>query len=487
MNLSPRRPIFNQRTTSNVYRVFFLTLLILGALWVVYGVKAGDIKTAGVPSPTPTRGALSFESEGDAYFRAGKLGFAISAYQKAIQVDPTDAGAWAEMARIQAYSSALTTTDDEKRTALLAALQSINQAKVLAPDSSDVAAIRAFVLDWNANDSIFPDTAADSLLEAEQEATRARQLDPQNVLALAYNAEILIDQKKLVQADQLLRQALALDQNQMDVHRINAYLLESEAGYKDAITEYDNAIQLMPNLTFLYLNAGANYRRLAFGSTIDTQQTDLYVKSLEYFEKATKINAQLEVKDPIPYLSIAKTYSQMGEYFIAGRNVQKALDFKPDDADIYGQLGIVFFKSRNYEGAIPALQCAVRGCTPDESCDARYGDKPCKPDLDEIGVDVKGLPLSNSTMVYYYTYGSVMASLSRPRQNYCPKALKVFQELRAFPFGTDTDGQAFKRDVLSIVAEGENICRSVGQPTSIPTPDGTLVPVVTETPAPGTE
>jgi tetratricopeptide (TPR) repeat protein len=475
MNVSPRRPLFNQRTTSNVYRVFVLTLLILGALWVVYGVKAGDIKTVGVPSPTPTRGALSYEAEGDAYFRAGKLGSAISAYQKAIETNPSDENAWAEMARIQTYSSALKTTDDEKRTALLAALQSIDQAKVLAPDSSNVAAIRAFVLDWNANTNIFPDTAADSLLEAEQEATRARQLDPQNVLALAYNAEILIDQQKLAQADQLLTQALSLDQNQMDVHRINAYLLESEASYKDAISEYDNAIKLMPNLTFLYLNAGANYRRLAFGSTIDTQQNELYVKSLEYFERAAKINGQLGVKDPIPYLSIAKTYSQMGEYFIAGRNVQKALDFKPADADVYGQLGIVFFKSRNYEGAIPALKCAIRGCTPPESCFGRYG-RECDADFEEAGVEVKGLPLSPSTVVYYYTYGSVLAALSRPKKNYCPDAAPIFQELRA----------AFSEDetIMRIVRENETICRSIGQPTSIPTPDGTLTPIVTETPIP---
>jgi len=206
-----------------------------------------------------------------------------------------------------------------------------------------VAAIRAFVLDWNANSNIFPDTAADSLLEAEQEATRARQLDPQNVLALAYNAEILIDQQKLTQGEQLLTQALNLGPNQMDVHRIDAYLLESESAYSDAIKEYDKAIALMPNLTFLYLSAGANYRRLAFGSTIDAQQKDLYIKSLEYFEKAAKINAQLEVKDPIHTFDLQNILTD-GEYFIAGRNVQKALDFKPADADIYGQLGIVFFK-----------------------------------------------------------------------------------------------------------------------------------------------
>jgi tetratricopeptide (TPR) repeat protein len=487
MNVSPRHPLFNQRSTSNVYRVFLWTVLILAGLWLVYGVNTGDIKAIGFPSPTPTRGALSYEAEADTYFKAGELGAAISAYQKAIETDPSDANAWAEMARIQTYSSALKTTDDEKRTVLLAALKSINQAKVLAPDSSEVAAIRAFVLDWNANDNIFPDTAADSLLEAEQEATRARQLDNQNVLALAYNAEILIDQMKLTQGEQLITQALNLGPNQMDVHRIDAYLLESEGAYSDAIAEYDKAIALMPNLTFLYLSAGANYRTLAFRSTIDAQQTDLYTKSLEYFAKAAKINAQLGVEDPIPYLSISKTYSQMGEYFIAGRNVQKALDFKPADPDIYGQLGIVFFKSRNYEGAVPALQCAVRGCTPDQSCDARYGDNPCKPDLDEVGVEVKGLPLSQNTVVYYYTYGSVMASLSRPQKNYCPDAMKVFQEVQA-SFSTDPI-------IMGIVQDGETICRSIGQPTSTPlpfmpggmiTPAPTATSALTATPAPQT-
>ncbi len=475
MNVTRRRPLFNQRTNSNVYRVFFLTLLILGGLWVVYGAKDGEIKTIGVPSPTPTRGAPSYKAEGEAYFKAGKLDFAISAYQKAIEIDPSDADAFAEMARIQTYSSALKTTDEEKRTVLLAALNSINQAKALAPESSDVAAIRAFVLDWNANSNIFPDTAADSLLEAEQEATRARQLEPQNVLALAYNAEILIDQQKLAQAELLVLQALNLGQDQMDVHRINAYLLESQAAYNDAIQEYDNAIKLMPNLTFLYLSAGANYRRLAFGSSIDTQQKALYIKSLEYFERAAKINAQLEVRDPIPYLSISKTYSQMGEYFIAGRNVQRALDFKPADPDIYGQLGVVFFKSRNYEGAIPAFKCAIRGCTPPESCEGRYG-RECDPDFGEVGVQVKGLPLSQSTVVYYYTYGSVMASLSRPKKNYCPDALKVFAEVRA-AFSADVD-------IMSIVEDGEGTCRLVGQSAAPIAPGVTMTPALTETPDP---
>lgn len=445
----------------------------------MYGVKDGEIKALGAPLPTSTRAALSFESEGEAYFRAGELGAAIAAYQKAIEANPDDPNPWAEIARIQTYSSAQKTTDEEKRTVLQAALKSINQAKVLAPDSSEVAAIRAFVLDWNADPTIFPDTAADSLLEAEREATRAQQLDNQSVLALAYKAEILIDQQKLAQAEQLLQQALDRGQDEMDVHRINAYLLESQGAYNSAILEYDEAIKLTPNLTFLYLRAGANYRRLAFGSTIDTQQKDLYIKSLEYFERAAKINAQLEVRDPMPYLSISRTYSQMGEYFIAGRNVQRALDFKPFDPDVYGQLGIVFFKSRNYEGAIFAFQCAISGCTPPESCFGRYG-RECDPDFGEAGVEVKGLPLSASTVVYYYTYGSVLASLSRPKQNYCPRAAPIFQEVRA-SFGDDSI-------IMDIIEDGEGTCRLIGQPNQVFTPSvpgGTLAPVLTATPVPG--
>ena len=207
---------------------------------------------------------------------------------------------------------------------------------------------------------------------------------------------------------------------------------------------------ISPNLTFLHLRAGANYRRLAFGSQNDETRTVLYESSLEYFAKAARLNQQLGIEDPIPYLSIAKTYSQEGEYFIAARNVQRALEISPANADIYGQLGIVFFKSRNYEGSIPALKCAIRGCTAEESCDGRGG---CGPN--DEPADVVGLELSGNTVVYYYTYGSVLAALSRPKENYCDEAIDVMAEIRA-QFSSD-------RDIMGIVQAGEEICQSLGE------------------------
>jgi tetratricopeptide (TPR) repeat protein len=308
--------------------------------------------------------------------------------------------------------------------------------------------VRAFVLDWYASPIYVGDRYTSLLTEAEQEVVRALQLDPQNVLALAIYAEILVDQQKWTQAEQYVLQALQRDANLMDVHRVYAYVLESLGQYNQAIQEYDKAIQLTPNLTFLYLRAGANYRRLAFDSPLASVRRELYEKSLEYFAKAAEINARLGVQDPIPYLSIARTYSQMGEFFAAARNVQKALSFDPSDPDVYGQLGVIYFKSRNYEGSIPALKCAVEGCTPDESCEARGG---C--DEDETGVAVSGLPLTNNTVVYYYTYVSVLAALSRPQQNYCPKAMDLAAQIRA-QYANDPT-------ILNIIVPSEQICASL--------------------------
>ncbi len=447
--MKQQRNIFFRKPTTNPYRIFFLLVLVLGGVWLIRQLETGGVQSPFMPTPTPTRVAQSYALEGDAHFAAGKLDAAITAYQEASRVDPNNAEVWAKLARIQTYSSALLTTDDQQRDRLQEALASADKAVELAPDDSAAHATRAFVLDWNANSILFGvEQAADYLLEAEQEAVRALQLDNQNTLALAYYAEILVDEQKWNQAEQYITQAVEQDDTLMDVHRVYAYVLESFGQYNQAIQEYDKALAISPNLTFLYLRAGANYRRLAFDSPNEATRTQLYESSLDYFAKAARLNEQLGIEDPVPYLSIAKTYSQEGEFFIAARNVQRALEIDPSNADIYGQLGIVYFKSRNYEGSIPALKCAIRGCTPEESCDGRGG---CGPNDEEA--EVIGLALSPNTVVYYYTYGSVLAALSRPKENYCDEAMVVMAEVRA-EFSGD-------RDIMGIVQAGEEICESL--------------------------
>ncbi|HEY5982923.1 MAG TPA: tetratricopeptide repeat protein [Anaerolineales bacterium] len=476
MNLSPRRPIFNRRAESSIYRVFFLTLLILGGFWFILQMQKGSIKSPFSPPPTPTRTSTSFALEGDAQFTAGDLGKAITAYQEAVRVDPNDGQSWAKLSRIQTYSSALLTTDAERAARLAEALQSARQATTVVPDDSTAHAVLAFALDWNADASLVDDAKVQEYLtQADTAAIRALQLDATNTLALAFYAEILVDQQKWTQAEQYIKQAVTRDPSLMDVHRVYAYVLESLGEYNLAIQEYDRAIALTPKLTFLYLRAGANYRQLGFNSANEVTQKGFFDKSLEYFAKAASINDELQVDDPTPYLSIAKTYSQEGEYFIAARNVQRALQFQPDNADFYGQLGVIYFKSRNYEGSIPALQCAVLGCSGDDSCSGRGLDG-C--DDANPPQTVTGLPLSLGSVDYYQVYFSVLAALGPRDATYCPRAMEIVQLVRASGY------EAQRPDITGNITAAQLQCSDTEPTTTLATATAaasTRTPIPTST------
>ena len=112
MNVSPRRTLFYRKQGPNIYRLFFLIVMILGGVWLIRQVDQGDVKPLFLPTATPTRFAESYALEGDAQFTAGDMDAAIVAYQEAVRVDPNNAEVWAKLARIQTYSSALLTTDD---------------------------------------------------------------------------------------------------------------------------------------------------------------------------------------------------------------------------------------------------------------------------------------------------------------------------------------------------------------------------------------
>ncbi len=470
MNVNPSRPLFNRKPQSNIYRMFLWVVMILGGVWMLQQMDKGEIKPLFQATPVPTRSVESYLLEGNADFSAGKVDAAILAYQEALELNPNDVQTWWKLARIQTYSSSFLITNPEKKERLSEALASAKKAVELAPEDSTAHAVLAFTLDWNANSDFHTaEEIQDFLAQADQEALIAQQLDNTNTLALAYYAEILVDEQKWDQAQLTINQALQRpDANQwMDVYRINAFVLETLGQYNLAISEYEKAIAIEPNFTFLYIRIGANYRKLASDIPNLEAARPVYEQSLDYFAKAVHINEQIGVKDPGPHLSIARTYSQLGEFFIAARNVQTALDYEPDNADIYGQLGIIYFRSRNYEGSIFSLKCAIYGCSGEDSCLGRGLDK-CYPNLKENPVDVKGLKIAPNTIVYYYTYGSVVAALSRQRDNHCDEAMKTMGEVRA-ELNANPDAYADGKDtIISIVEAGEEICRSLDTGTPLP-------------------
>ncbi|UCF62012.1 MAG: tetratricopeptide repeat protein [Anaerolineaceae bacterium] len=315
-----------------------------------------------------------------------------------------------------------------------------------------------------------PNRREEFLTEAENAANRASSLDPGNILAQAFKAEVQVDEGEFALAlDNAQQAAQAVEdlsgpfEYAMDVHRVYATVLENYGYYLQAIEEYQKAAEISPNLTFLYLQIGANYREL--------QDID---NALYYFDKAVKINDQLKIKDPTPYLAIGKTYQWEGEFFISAINIERALEIDPANPDIYGRLGIVYFQARNYESAIDILECAVRGCTVEENRERicrfvyRLDDPECE-QADEINEEVLGLELGPKSVEYYYTYGSVLAAF-QGHEDYpgiCNEAEEIFAELM-----TQFSNDAL---VVAIVAEGQAICGGTALPPEIP-PEPTLTP-----------
>jgi tetratricopeptide (TPR) repeat protein len=461
------------RRRPNPWRIFIYLALIGGALYLHRLMDIGRLRPLFSPTPTPTRVAFSYAEEARTLFSAGDLRGAIEAYANATQIDPNDAQLWADLARVQTYSSALLNALEDRRDRMAEARQSIEHAIELNPEDSYVQAIRALVYDWSASAEEFGSSDRDIYLrEAEASAKLALQLDSQSILAQSFFAEVLLDQQKYGQAEDYASQAVAQAEAQgnpsMDIYRVYGTVLESLGEYRLAIEEYEKALNLAPKFPFLYLQIGVNYRQLRDITT-----------ALQYFELAARINEENQVEDPTPYLAIGKTYLQQGQFFIAARNVLRGLTIAPDDADIYGRLGVVYHKARNYESAIKVFSCAVDGCAAEISqdliCELYYGREPPCPETEGMAEDgVLGLMLDSDSLVYYYTYGSVLAYYAGTEEypNACQEAERVFRTLERSYFGSDPI-------VLGIITEGRAILASECPPFE-------YVPVVPEPTVEGT-
>ncbi len=448
---------------TNLWRVLVLLALIGGGIWLTRLVEAGQVEPLFLPTPTSTRPAASFYDEAQVHFSAGDLGKAIEAYQAAAALRPDDPRLWAELARVQTYFSSLQPNQERRLARLAEARQSIERAVEINPDDPFAQAVRALVYDWSASAYAGDDRVLfdEYLRTAADAAVTAERLEPNNVLAQAYKAEVLLDQQNWAQAVDLDERAVAQAESdptfpsayKVDVHRVYAQVLETGGAYNAAIQEYRKAVAINPNLTFLYLKIGANYRRLR---DVDN--------ALEAFDTAVRINEQNNVQDPIPYLAIGRTYLQEGEFFVAARNVERAVIVDPGNAELWGFLGIVYYKARNYESAMDVLACAVEGCSSlqtgelfCERLEILFCNDPEQASIADYGTDVIGVSLGAGTVEYYYTYASALAFQKR-----CADAEPYFQQLLA-AYGDDPI-------VVGIVEENRSICAGDLLPPAPATP-----------------
>ena len=187
------------------------------------------------------------------------------------------------------------------------------------------------------------------------------------------------------------------------------------------------------NIADLHLSLGRNYRVLG-----------VYDKAVEEFTRANALNPG----DPTPDLYISRTYATVGEYAKATQYAETAVNDNPADANLRGNLGVMYYRNFQWPEAVEQLKIVVAGGATEDN-------QPIEP-----------IPLVNDIRIaeYYFTYGLVLARLNR-----CGEALQVAQQIQA-RVPSDEIAVANAQEVV-IICE-QNLAAT-------PTPE--LLPLSTET------
>ncbi len=313
-----------RRRRSSPWRVLTLLVLIGISLYVLVQVLQDPAEPAYVlaPTATPTPTAQSYVAEAEELYWQGDLKEAIVAYERALEVDPTQVEASIALARLLVI---------EGRT--LEAVQRAEQAVEQAPDSAEAWAVLGMAYDWRGQ-----------IQRAVEACQRAVELGPEYADAHACLAEAYVDAQRWALARETAETALALDSDSVDVQRNHGYVMEVLGDYREALRSYKRALEIHPRLAYIHIAVGNNY--LALG------QFDAAVES---FQRAAEIDPQ----SPRAFHRLGRTHYERGELSKAQTYLDQAIEADPEFGPAFGYLGFTNWSRRNYEDAIPSLQRAI--------------------------------------------------------------------------------------------------------------------------------
>ena len=313
---------------------------IVFALGVYVVGNAEEVREAIVPTPTPepTRSAVEHATSASLYERDGEYEEAIAAYDKAIELDPTNVNYYMNLI------SLLTVTGRAEE-----ALERAEQAKVLAAGDPQVWSSVASAHLANGNrlgETGNPVSAELQYQEAINAADQATSIDPNNAEAYAYMAQALA-QLGLERYDEAVENAslaVELAPESPMTRRAMAIVYELGGRYDSAIEEYLIALDANPNLIDMRIDLAYLYF-----FTERRQQAILTLQDV----------IELDPTNAAAYDGLAYFYFVLGEYPDAERNAYEAVQLDQDMTRAHAHLGAAYFKQSKYDTAIEELEIAV--------------------------------------------------------------------------------------------------------------------------------
>ena len=301
-------------------------------------------------------------------------------------------------------------------------------AILLNPNNAEAHAVRGWAIGMQGN-----------YLDAQTAFNRAKELNPNLALAYAYQTEVLVEQinagedrlDTLTQATENSRQAINLGNTLMETHRARGLLLEITGNYEEAVTEFQIAIAINPNIADLYLALGRAYR----ANGMDTE-------AITAFERASTLNPY----DPWAPYYISRTYASNGEYTKAIQQGEDAIELDPTETRFYWNLGTQYYRSGDYAKALDYFRISIQG------------------GVGQDGAIVQGIPLSYENRVpeLYYMYGLILA-----RSGQCQEAAEV---VRLLTQGVPDDATAILNAeyMTEVCKDGDFDIVLIASPTEAP-------------------
>jgi tetratricopeptide (TPR) repeat protein len=313
-----------RKRRSSPLRVLFLLALISAGVYVYVIIRQEEIESPFVLTPTPTRSALSYADEASERYLQGQLAEAIIAYEQAIVLEPNNVLLYVPLARLLALEGQP-----------VEAIRRAQQTTEMAPENAPAWAILGMAYDWNGD-----------VPEAIDACKRAIELDPTYAEGYAYLAEAYADAVRWADANKAIQTSLQLDDRSVDAHRNHGYVLEMQGNYWGAVEAYERALEIHPNLAYIHIAVGKNYRALY---NLDA--------ALSSFQRAI----ELDPDNAQAYYELGWTYLiNLGDYEQAETCLKQATDADPQLGRAFGALAITYWSRRNYEDAIPNFERAIK-------------------------------------------------------------------------------------------------------------------------------
>ena len=292
----------------------------------------------------------------------------IASYQQALKLEPNSAVIMVRLAEVYAESQKVRDAVLEAQQALTQEPENVDAHRLLARiyvqslgdndlgDAQQVNVGKA-VAEFQAILKAVPDDESSALWLARLYRFQGKQSEPEAMLrgllsrdpdlgqALEQLSQILIDEGKLQEAIELLKQS-AVDSSSPDVYDLLGDAYTQAKDFPNAEQAYRNAVEQDPD------DPG---HRHGLANALLAQNK--YAEAVEQFKKLT----ELEPGTADNHLRLAELYRRLGRFDDAQKSLEQAKQLEPGSLEILFNQALLYEDQSRFDDAVKVLNDAIAG------------------------------------------------------------------------------------------------------------------------------